>query len=81
MDSRKNEIDIHGLSISEAEVELDYFIDYLDDKVDEITVIHGYKTGQALLNFVRKTYKHERVQQKLVSMNQGITIFLLKKSW
>ncbi len=75
---REDRIDLHGMSVSEAWVELDYFLDYLEDDVDEITVVHGYKQGSALLEMVRKSYQHPRVVKKILSMNNGITIFLLR---
>ncbi|NLW70638.1 MAG: Smr/MutS family protein [Eubacteriaceae bacterium] len=70
-------IDIHGYTIAEAENELDHFLDYLPEGIDEIRVVHGYKSGKALLNFVRNTYRHERVKRKFVTMNNGETIFIL----
>lgn len=70
-------IDLHGMTVAEAEEELNYFLDYLEDDVTEIVVVHGYKKGSALLEMVRKSYEHPRIKQKLLSMNNGITTFLL----
>lgn len=75
---REDRIDLHGMTVAEAEAELNFFLDYLEDDVDEVVVVHGYKQGSALLEMVRKSYEHPRIKQKLLSMNNGITTFLLK---
>jgi DNA-nicking Smr family endonuclease len=71
-------IDIHGLTTQDAESELDHFLEYLDDDVDEVVVVHGYKGGTSLRDMVRKQFRHPRIKKKYISMNQGITILELK---
>lgn len=72
------EIDIHGLTVAEAKRELISFLNRIDNRANEVEVIHGYQGGQALLNFVRKEFKHPRVEKKLLSLNQGITTLKIK---
>ena len=71
------EIDIHGMTVNEAISELDYFMEYLSDDTVEVVVVHGYNQGKKLLQMVRNDFKHKRIKRKIVSMNPGITIFLL----
>ena len=60
-------IDLHGCSQSEAKVKLDHFL----------TVIHGYSSS-ILLNYVRKKYSHPRIEIKILTLNKGETVFILK---
>ena len=36
------------------------------------------KKGTALLNMVRKDFKHDRIKEKVIPYNKGITLLLLK---
>ncbi len=74
-----SEIDLHGLTASQARSKLDSTMKALPDDVRELTVIHGYHQGTALLNLVR-SYKHPRLERKMLGMNQGSTIFLIRKN-
>ena len=78
MSEYETEIDIHGMTVNEAISELDYFLEYLPDNVKEVVVIHGYRQGKRLLDMVRKEFQHNRIERKIVSMNPGITVFLIK---
>ena len=71
-------IDLHGYSLSEAKVYLDQMLGSLPDKIVEVTVAHGYHSGNVLQNFVRKQYRHKKIAQKLLSGNPGETIFKIK---
>jgi DNA-nicking Smr family endonuclease len=73
------QLDIHGMNAFEAEEALKDFLDTLGGDVDEVVVVHGYKGGTVLRDMVRSTFRHKKIKRKLVSMNQGITIFLMKK--
>ena len=70
-------VDLHKMRDWEAWLYLDNIISSVTDGIKEIVVIHGYHRGQALLNMVRKNYRNERVKKKLLSLNQGITSFIL----
>lgn len=73
-----NEIDIHGMLVVEAKSAIDMFINRLPKGIHEITIIHGYRAGSALQTYVRKQYSHKRCKRKMVSMNPGETILILK---
>ena len=74
----KATIDLHDMQVLEAEYYLDKFITTLPENIQEVTVIHGYKKGQALLNMVRKEFKHPRLKKKVIPFNKGITLFYLE---
>ena len=74
----KAEINLHDMQVLEAEYYLDKFLDTLPENIKEVSVIHGYKKGQVLLNMVRNSFKHEKIKRKFIPYNKGITIFYLK---
>lgn len=74
----KREIDIHGMSVSEARKNLKSFLSTLPKGVTEVEVIHGYNQGNALQQYIRKEFSHKRIERKILSGNNGITIFLIK---
>lgn len=69
-------IDLHGFTTLEAKRYLDQVLKDLPQSIREVTILHGYISGQALANMVRG-YKHPRIERKMRSLNQGETIFLL----
>lgn len=73
-----NEIDIHGFTVSEAKAMLDRYLDRLPASIHEITVIHGFQRGTTLQQFIRRSYRHPRLQRTMLSMNQGQTTMILK---
>ncbi|MEF9967339.1 MAG: Smr/MutS family protein [Longicatena sp.] len=73
-----NEIDIHGLYVSEAKNCLDAYLNKLPKGIHEVSVIHGYQHGNALASFVRNQYTHKKCIRKMRSLNQGETILVLK---
>ena len=73
-----HETDLHDLNLKQAREKLNKTLDNLPDDVGELTVIHGYRSGTALRDMVRK-YKHPRIERKILGMNQGTTIFKIKK--
>lgn len=73
------EIDIHGMTIIEAKIYITQMLEILSKDYSELVVVHGYH-GKQLLNFVRNQYKHKRIERKMLCMNPGQTILLLKKN-
>ncbi len=69
-------VDLHELTLYEAKVRLDDFMDSLNYGVSEVVVIHGYHKGTTLKTFVSR-YNHPRIKKKLKTMNKGQTIFLI----
>lgn len=73
------EIDIHGMTEQEAKKALERFIVNCAKDVDEILVIHGYKSGSVLRDMVRNSNKlrSNRINRRKLTMNQGETILEL----
>ncbi len=72
------QIDIHGMTVSQAKRELERLLNTCGDDINEIEVIHGYTGGRALLNLVRKDLKHKRIAGRILSLNEGVTILKVK---
>ena len=73
----RRQIDLHGCTRKEAKQILDYTLEHLPKGAHELVVVHGYSTT-VLLNYVRKTYTHPRIREKIVETNPGQTVYLLK---
>lgn len=73
-----SEIDLHGMTSAEARKTLDETLKKLPKDVRELTVVHGYRSGTALRDMVRR-YKHPKVERKVLGLNQGTTVFIIKK--
>lgn len=72
------EADLHGLTRAEAKSRLDDILKRLPGDVGELTVVHGYRGGTSLRDMVRN-YKNPKIERKILGMNQGTTIFIIKK--
>lgn len=70
------EVDLHGMDVAFAKGYLKEIIEFTSDK--ELLVIHGYKSGNKVMNMVQKDFKHKRIKRKIKSLNRGITIFELE---
>ena len=73
----KVEINLHDMQVDEAKYYLEMLLNTAAPNIKQVTVIHGYKKGQALLNMVRKDFKHPKLGKKVIPYNKGITIFYL----
>lgn len=71
-------IDLHGQTVESARKLLTARLKTLPKGVREVVVVHGYHGGVALQNMVRG-YRHFRIERKLLGLNQGETIFLIKQ--
>lgn len=72
-------LDLHGYTLDDAKVELDNFLNFVEKDTDEVHVVHGYHGGNAIKNYLKHDFRHKRVQKNLHSVNQGITILVMKK--
>lgn len=72
------EVDLHQLNVREAKKYLDSYISAIPKGTAELVVIHGFNRGSVLQRFVRSEYTHKRVEKKIIGLNQGSTIFLIK---
>lgn len=70
-------IDLHGLTVEEAKRLLEREIKFLLPQYREICVIHGYRQGCRLQEFVRKTLKAPRLTRKIMTLNPGETILII----
>ena len=77
-DEEKTGIDLHGLTVDEAEMQLFEFLEDLSKEVRAVEVTHGYSRGTALKNMVKREFHHWRVTDKQVGLNPGATWLLLK---
>lgn len=71
------ELDLHGMALIEARKYLKTQLNQLPKYIKEVHVIHGYQSGKALQKMVRESFGHQRIKKKVLSMNQGMTVFLL----
>lgn len=71
-------LDLHNMQVDEAEFYLENAINTATYKIKEVVVIHGYQQGQAILNMVRKKFKHKRIEKKVIPYNKGVTLIFLK---
>lgn len=72
------EVDLHGLTAEDAKRRLEHLLSNAGPEIEEVRVIHGYNSGQALRDMVRVRLKHPRIASKLVTLNPGETRLLLK---
>lgn len=75
---KKVEVDIHNMNRADAKHYLERYISNADKDIKEICVIHGYSQGSVLKQLVQKSLKHHRIQSKILTLNQGETILVLK---
>lgn len=73
-----DQIDIHGCTTIEAKVKLDNFLNNLNPLINEVTIIHGY-SSKILQQYVRTQYKHKKILRKILTINKGTTILVIKK--
>ncbi len=75
---KNKQVDLHNLTKEDAKIQLIYEIENSDADVDCLVVVHGYRHGTTIKNFVRKEFFHSRID-KMVNLDAGRTIILLKK--
>ncbi len=76
--NQKAEVDIHNMTREEARRYLTLFLNRVNGSIREVEVIHGWSGGTVLKDMVQKSFRHPKVKAKVVSMNPGITILILK---
>lgn len=73
------EIDLHGETVDSGRQKLQNTLKTLPKDTRELVIIHGYHRGNSLQNMVRN-FKHHQVERKILGLNQGETIFLIKNN-
>ena len=71
-------VNLHEMDTAQAKQWLYSKVSAAPKEIREIEVIHGYHGGTALQNMVRKSFSHPRVKNKILGLNQGSTILILK---
>lgn len=71
------EVDIHDMEVWQAWTFLERLMYTIPSEIQEIIVIHGYRSGTNLLNMVRFEFNHRRVHRKFLSLNPGRTSLIL----
>ena len=77
--AKVEELDLHGYTYDDAVIEIDSFLSFVGKDVDEVHIIHGYHSGNAIKNYIKHELRHKRLKKKVYSLNQGVTILQLKK--
>ncbi len=77
-DSQIMTVDLHDMRVPEARKWLQAKVSSAPREIREIEVVHGYRGGTALMNMVRRSFQHPRVIRKVVGLNPGSTILILK---
>lgn len=73
------EIDVHGMSSSEAKKYINQILNSLSKDIQILTIIHGYHSGNALAKMIRANFKkHQKVDKIIIGLNQGSTDLILK---
>ena len=72
-------IDLHGFRAREALEFLHRTFQTLPDGVQEVNIIHGYRSGTVLRQIVREEFYDQRIQRMVTGWNPGETTFLIQK--
>lgn len=72
------ELDLHGMNVEQARKYLNYSIAVNQNEVEEIIVIHGYRSGHCLKDFIQKDFKSKYISRKFLWLNPGITSLIIK---
>lgn len=70
-------IDLHGQTVDSARRLITARLKALPPDVREVEVVHGYHGGTALQEMVRR-YKNAKIERKILGLNQGTTVFVIK---
>ena len=74
------EIDIHAMTRVQAMAAVDAALRRAKGDVYRLRVIHGYRSGTALRDMVRRRYaSHPKVKRLELGMNPGITDLVLRE--
>lgn len=65
------EIDLHGLNKERASYMINDILDHVDDRIEEIVLIHGYNSGTVLKEYIRDVLDHERIREEIFDWNNG----------
>ncbi len=72
-------IDLHGQTRESAKKLIDSELKKLPPDTREVEIVHGFHQGTSLRDMVR-AYKHPKVERKILGLNQGTTVFIIRQS-
>lgn len=73
-------IDLHGYRAREAREYLEWRLKTLPRGINQIDVIHGYRSGTVLQTMVREELTDKRILRKIVGWNPGETTLIIGKA-
>lgn len=74
------QIDLHGMSLDEARDALDEALRHADMSVYRIRAIHGFNSGTALRDMIRREYRwHMKVMRISHGQTDGQTDLVLRE--
>jgi DNA-nicking Smr family endonuclease len=76
--NEKTTIDLHGLTVYDAETALIEFLDNLPKNILAVEVTHGYSHGARIKSMIKNDFYHWRVKAKQPGLNVGATWLVLK---
>lgn len=73
-------LDLHGYSVGEAKKIIEQTIARMPKGKQELTIVHGYRSGDAIKEMVRDRFelRSKRIVRRRYTMNQGETILILE---
>ena len=74
------ELDLHGMNTHQAKIAIDSQLKRAKGGVYRLRLIHGYRSGTALRDMIRETYRHHpRVLRVELGLNPGETELVLRE--
>lgn len=74
------EVDLHGMTKSQAKIAVDAALRRADRSVYRLRLIHGFHGGTAIRDMIRASYRgHPKVLRIELSLNPGQTELVLRE--
>ncbi len=70
-------LDLHNMTYWFAKAYVESILKTVDETIKEIVIIHGHSHGNALQKMVRNDIHSKKVKHIFLSLNPGITSFIL----
>lgn len=80
MSSAFVDVDLHGLTADQAQIEIDRVLRRLSPSVYQVRLIHGYHGGTAIRSMIQYCYRrHPKVRRIMPGDNPGVTILVIRE--
>lgn len=76
----EEKLDLHGYTEEQAKQKIIDIIEFADDELKRIIVVHGYNNGTKIKDMIRKNLKHKKIEKICFALNPGISIIELKNN-